>query len=258
MSRMLSSLAIVLLVQLAFGTWPTIEFVYIHRVPPGEMDARDPVIARCHSIPPGVCCIPHRSGLLLPHENLDNIEYGATAFIVLQPQQLGFGWGATGPNYQDIRCDSGSPILRLAGPNAMPFDPWDEAGGYTIYPPGGNLAEEPATPDKIVFAASWIDLRRHFPPNSADARYLQWQGVRGLVWGSGRWTAESQGIPFPKRDRTEALDSWAPHGTAYLQAPKRWRRPDLYSINGTNYTGSGDGIYKAGDGRSLNLTDGAI
>lgn len=250
-------LSFILLAEYVAGNWPSIDFVYIHRVPPGEIDSRDPVIAICRFIPPGECCIPHRRELLHPFENLDSIEYGATGFSVLLAGQIGFGWGATGSNYEDVKCGVGNPILRLAGPNDTPFDPWDDAGGYITLPPGGNMAEEPASPEKIVFAASWMDLRRRFPPNSADSKYLQWQGVRGLVWGSGRWTAESQGIPFPKRGRTEALNSWASHGTAYVQPPIRWRRPDLYSVNGTNYTSAGDGIYKAEDGRLLNLTTGA-
>ena len=236
------------------GRWPTIEFIYIHRVQPGELDPRDPVIATCHFIPPGECCIPHSDALLGPHENLEGIDYGATAFITLLAGQIGFGWGSPGPNWSDIRCGNGVPILRVPGPTEMPFDPWDDAGGYVTLPPGGNMADEPSTPSKIVFAASWIDLRTRFPPNSADTRYLQWQGVKGLIWGSGRWTDESQGIPFPKRDHTRVVNSWAPHGTVYLQAPTHWRRPDLYRLNGTNYTKAGEGLYEAADGRFLNLT----
>lgn len=257
MLHILSTLSICFLVGFVMCDWPSIEFVYIHRMTPGQFDSRDPVIAICRFIPPGECCIPHRREFLHPHENLDSINYGATGFSVLLADQIGFGWGARGHNYEDIRCGAGNPILRFAGPNQVPFDPWDDEGGYVTHPPGGLLSEEPTTPDRIVFAASWIDLRRRFPPNSASSRYLQWQGVRGLIWGSGRWTFESQGIPFPKRDRTQALNSWATRGTAYLQAPTRWRRPDLYSINGTNYTDSGNAIYRAEDGRSLNLTEGA-
>ncbi|KAL8656156.1 MAG: hypothetical protein Q9210_000441 [Variospora velana] len=254
MLGMLLTLIIVLLLNFTAADWPSIEFVYIHRVQPEAIDPRDPVIAICRSIPPGECCIPLRAELLAPHETLDSFDYGATAFSTLLPGQLGFGWGAPSSNYEDIRCGAGNPTLRLVGPNRMPFDPWDEDGGYITQPPGGAFAERPSTPQGIVFAASWIDLRRRFPPNSADTRYLQWQGVRGLIWGSGRWTAESQGVPFPKRDRTQTLSPQTPHGTAYLQAPARWRHPDLYRINGTNYTDSGDGVYRAEDRRSLNFT----
>ncbi|KAL8904560.1 MAG: hypothetical protein Q9207_003179 [Kuettlingeria erythrocarpa] len=167
--------------------------------------------------------------------------------------QIGFGWGATGSNYEDIQCGAGNPILRLAGPNQFPYDPWDDEGGYITHPPGGLLAAGPSTPDTIVFAASWIDLRRRLPPDSAGSLYLQWQGVRGLIWGSGRWSAESQGVPFPRRDRARLMNPWSPRGTAYLQAPTRWRRPDVYRLNGTNYTAS-DGFYKAEDGRVLDLS----
>lgn len=250
----LSSLVLgLLLLGYAAGEWPSIEFVFVHRLPPGEIDSRDPVIAICQFIPPGDCCKPHRPELLMPHENLDSIHYGATGFSVLMAGQIGFGWGATGSNYEDVQCGAGNPILRLAGPNQFPWDPWDDEGGYITHPAGGVLAAEPSTPATIVFAASWIDLRRRFPPDSADSRYLQWQGVRGLIWGSGRWTAESQGVPLPRRHRVRVMNSWSPHGTAYLQAPTRWRHPDVYQINGTNYTAF-DGIYKAEDGRVLDLS----
>ncbi|KAL8829988.1 MAG: hypothetical protein Q9170_005945 [Blastenia crenularia] len=148
------------------------------------------------------------------------------------------------------------PILRVADPTEQPFDPWDDEGGYITLPVGGAQGEQPGTPGTILFAASRIDLRRRSPPNSADSMYLQWQGVKRLIWGSGRWTAESEGIPFPKRHRSQVLNSWASHGTAYLRAPTRWKRPDLYSINGTNYTEFSNGVYKADDGRFLNLTSG--
>ncbi|KAL8959156.1 MAG: hypothetical protein Q9193_003931 [Seirophora villosa] len=260
MLRMLSSLIIFLLLQATAADWPSIEFVYLHRLQSANgvaIDPRDPVLAVCRSIPPGECCVPRRSEILAPYEDLNNIDYGATGFSALLPGQLGFGWGAPSSNYEDIRCGAGNLILRIAGPNSWPFDPRDEYGGYIIHIPGAAFAPTPHRPQDIVFAASWIDLRRRFPPNSADTRYLQWQGVRGLIWGSGRWTAESQGVPFPKRDRAHILNSQAPRGTAYLQAPRRWRHPDLYRINGTNYTDSGDGVFRAEDGRSLNMSAGA-
>ncbi|KAL9014900.1 MAG: hypothetical protein Q9173_000455 [Seirophora scorigena] len=247
MLHMLSSLIIFLLLKGTTADWPSIEFVYLHRLQPATgaaIDPRDPVIAICRSIPPGECCMPRRSEILAPHENLNSIDYGTTGFSALLPGQLGFGWGAPSSNYEDIRCGAGNLLLRLTGSSSWPYDPRDEYGGYIIHIPGAAFAVTPNEPQDIVFAASWIDLRRRFPPNSADR--------------SGRWTDESQGVPFPKRDSARILTSQAPRGTAYLQAPRRWRHPDLYRINGTNYTDSGDGVYRAEDGRFLNMTAGAV
>ncbi|KAI4193870.1 MAG: hypothetical protein LQ350_008104 [Teloschistes chrysophthalmus] len=234
----------------------TIDIVFIHWAPPGLTDPRDPVQAICNGIPPGECCKPHRDEILGPRENLESIEYSATGFATLQQNQIGFGWAAQGNKYEDIKCE-GEPILRLPGPNELPYDPWDiGGGGYILTPPGGNFAEEPSTPQSVVFAASWIDLRTRFPASSLETRWLQWQNVRGLVWGANKLNLQQGPLPFPKRDQqTQRLNSWASTGTAYLSAPTRWRRPDLYRINGTNFTDSGDGVYRTEDGRTLNLTN---
>lgn len=231
-----------------------IDFQFIHRMSLETTNVLTPVEALCHGLPPGECCIPHRQELLRPSENLESIEYSAVGFTRLLENQIGFGWGASGPNFDDIKCQ-GEPLFRLPGPNEIPFDPWEPDGGYTITPPGGLEAKHPSPPQIIAFAASWIDLRTRFPPSNAETRWLQWQNVRGFVWGANKLDLQSGAIPFPKRDRTKRFNSWTPTGTAYLQAPARWRRPDLYRINGTNYTDSGDSVYKAVDGRFLDITN---
>ena len=40
---------------------------------------------------------------------------------------------------------------------------------------------------------------------------------------------------------------------AYIRPPVRWRYPDLYEINGTNYTKVGVEGYRSSDGASLDL-----
>ncbi|KAL8692771.1 MAG: hypothetical protein Q9218_002278 [Villophora microphyllina] len=233
----------------------TIDMVFMHKMPDGGFDPRDPVHAFCTHIPPGECCKPHRNEILGPVENLESIEYSATGFATLLGNQIGFGWGAQGSHYEDIQC-AGDPIIRLLGPSELPFDPWDDEGGYTMTPPGGNMAAGPTTPQTIAFAAAWIDLRTRLPPNGDEIRWLQWQNVRGVVWGMNKLNFQTGPFPFRKRDHdTQKLNSWASTGTAYLSAPARWRRPDLYRINGTNFTDSGDRVYRAEDGRALNLTN---
>ncbi|KAI4179394.1 MAG: hypothetical protein L6R41_007871 [Letrouitia leprolyta] len=248
-----------LFLDLVAGLWPDIELVYVHKLNElagYEADPRDPVMATCRYIPPGVCCVPHRDELLAPNENLNSIDYGSTGFSRLRTNQFGFGWGARGSEWRGIRCGPGPPILRVLGPTGWAYDPWDDHGGYVTLPAQPSNVWQTTTegtPSTVVFAAAWIDLRRRVPPNRVDARYLRLQGVKELLWGRNRW--KSLDVPFPRRDSDEALDSWASGGTAYLQAPTRWRRPDLYSINGTNYTKFDNQSYKADDGRFLNLTN---
>lgn len=257
MLAIILSLTTTFLIRQATATYHhlTIDLVFMHRAPSGSTDPRDPVQAFCNGIPPGECCKPHRDEILGPHENLESIEYSATGFATLMQNQIGFGWAAQGNRYEDIQC-AGEPIIRLSGPNQIPFDPWDDSGGYIVTPPGGNMFEESGTPQSMVFAAAWIDLRTRFPASSAETRWLQWQNVRGLVWGANKLDLHHGPVPFPKRNQeTQRLNSWASTGTAYLSAPARWRRPDLYRINGTNFTDSGDGLYRAEDGRTLSSTN---
>ena len=199
--------------------------------------------ARCTSILPGECCKPPREVL----SSLGDIGSGVTKFSNLLDDQFGAGWGANGHDHGDIPNCEGLPILRVFGPTG----PWERVIYNPPLPPD-SLDMPDGEPHEIVFAASWVDLRTRFPPDFASSRYLQYQGVGGLVLGKDRWSAASDGIPFPKRSRVAKPNSWAPHGTAYITVPQRWRYPDLYIVNGTNFTDSGDGIFKSLDGKVLN------
>lgn len=120
----------------------------------------------------------------------------------------------------------------------------------------GRGADTPGAPQNVVFAASWIDLRLRFPPSSAGTRYLQWQGVKGAIWGTDSWSAESNGIPFPKSKRSHRvrkLNNYAQNGTVYVSTPKRVRYPSTYTLNGTEYVLAGNGAYLSKDGKVLDL-----
>ena len=69
---------------------------------------------------------------------------------------------------------------------------------------------------EMFFSANWVDLRTRFSFNSAAIRYLQFQGMKGLVGGQSIWSVNPAGISFPNRDRTQRLNSWAPSGTARI------------------------------------------
>ncbi|KAL8727887.1 MAG: hypothetical protein Q9166_005764 [cf. Caloplaca sp. 2 TL-2023] len=208
-----------------------------------------PLEARCNNIQPGTCCKP-QPGLLQVRPR--KFSSGSTTFYGLRMQQFGAGWGATGPEYEDIPDCIGTPILRTMGENVDPLDP------HIYNPPDED--ERPGTPERIVFAASWIDLRTRFPPNSAGARYLQWQGVKDTVWGKGSWSTESNGVPFgtriKRRDiRGQRLNDTVTKGTVTIKTPVRWVFPDVYSVNGSSYMSDdpAKGVYRSTDGRILNL-----
>lgn len=150
-------------------------------------------------------------------------------------------WSPAVPDPLSVGC-VGTPTARFSGPGVW-LHSIPSVGDYRF----------DAQFHELIFSASWVDLRTRFPPGSSDTRYLQWQGVRGLIWGKNTWSAASDGTPFPKRSVKQRLNGWAPTGTAYIQAPARSRYPSLYSVNGTNYTRMGAGVYTSDDGLALNL-----
>ena len=74
-----------------------------------------------------------------------------------------------------------------------------------------------------------------------------------MVWGKNYWSAASDGTPYPKRAKRalRRLSGYAEQGTAYLGPSPRWKYPDVYVVNGTNYTNTGTGVYKDASGAVL-------
>ncbi|KAL8736544.1 MAG: hypothetical protein Q9181_002393 [Wetmoreana brouardii] len=203
------------------------------------------ITVRCNNMPPGVCCKPQPETIATLVHN----RAGGTTFYHLRQNQFGAGWPARSsfPDPAAISC-TGSPILRVHGPSGGSDDsidvfnpPWDDHGIRGM-------------PETIVYAAAWIDLRLRFPPNSAGTRYLQWQGVRGAVWGKDTWSAASDGYPFPKRKReVRILNGYAQKGVATISTPTRFVYPDVYRVNGTDYRIEGNWTYVSKDGKVLDL-----
>lgn len=240
-------------------TLPLILLLFLHSCPTLQVDIRlawfhnhmrvvnkkDPMSAVCLNILPGECCKPHERVILPAPETLDDYSTSHVSFTGLLAQQMGAGWAATTNRYDGIAC-ADTPLVRFFGPTDGEEAQQDH--------PDGRL---PA-PNTMVFAASWIDLRTRFPPNSKATRYLQWQGVKRMAWGSNTWSASSNGVPFPKREKKERLNGWAQKGQVTVATPTRWRYPDVYEVNGTGYRDGGNGVFTSGDGRVLNLTSGAV
>lgn len=218
-----------------------ISTVLLYRVGPNGVNGflgQGRVDYTCANLPPGECCKPHAS--VLPTLR----DVGTTMVLTsqLQVNQLAAAWNPGASDSNSVEC-AGIPAVRKFGPGIL-----------TQAVPVLSDARIYADFDELLFAASWVDLRTRFPPGTSETRYLQWQGVKGLIWGKDVWSAASDGIPFPKRATGQRLNSWSSHGTAYIQAPGRWRYPTLYSVNGTNYTALDNGLYASPDGKSLNLT----
>ena len=129
------------------------------------------------------------------------------------PQQACWGHRDQAPSIQPICCwlghrhdchnnadlfrCSGRPMLRYHGPTGGSDD------NVVIYnPPWGEWIDV-VTPQMVVFAASWVDLRTRFPPDSTASRYLQLQGVKGLIWGKAYMERRIRWIPFSKGEETE-------------------------------------------------------
>ena len=204
------------------------------------------VTARWNNVSPGDCCKPTPS--MIP--STDRFRAGETTFHGLRHQQFGAGWAATGFDHSDILNCTGAPIMRVFGPSTREDD------RIVVYnPPWAE--DEPGYPHNVVFAAAWIDLRTRFPPNSAATRYLQWQGVKGLVWGSGTWSAASDGIPFPRKKRNRRgrkVNGLVEQGTVYIREPMHSVYPDVYRVNGIEYLKRVNETYVSDSGKMLNFS----
>lgn len=220
----------------------------------------------CTDIDPGTCCTPQPtfSG------SANNIAGSEILVLGLRFQQLAFGYGRPPVSSLPPEDCTGAPLARIAGPKRVwrKFEPdrldWQNfyvAAGFfpmnwhpAIPETWGPLAPSDANPDapwhaapdESILAASWVDLRTRFPPDSdARVRYLQWQGVKGLVWGKNVWSAASDGVIFPRGEKESLskrvilpqnmtiLTNALSVGTAYLTAPRRWQYAEIIAINET-------------------------
>ena len=212
----------------------------------------------CTDIDPGVCCRPYPSAT----GSTNSIAGSEIIVYDLRFQQVAFGYGRphppVAPSLPSEDC-TGTPLARFAGPKRVwreyqPKGP-DWQGFYVaagFFPPDWHPAIPatwgthappvldmdapwPSDPDHSILGASWVDLRTRFPPESdARVRYLQWQGVQGLVWGKDVWSAASDGVIFPRGEygrlakrlilpnNVTILTNALTKGTAYLTRPKRW------------------------------------
>ena len=241
--------------------------------------------AFCHNIPPGVCCIPPID-VVVP---VSDIAASQITVFNLEFQQLGFGFGRKPPAFLAWDDCVGNPLITFHGPFAAFTDylpspvPWRE-----YLPPDGPVSYEwhpdiPGTwdvwdtdyregspwlssPEGSIFSASWVDLRTKVPPETDELKkYLQSQGVKGLVAGDAKWSPVINGEPHYRRSQglrkradwqhQRIVEGALPSGTVYLSSTGRWQYADLIIVNGTNYTDErkGNGIYTSANGTVLSF-----
>ncbi|KAL8690521.1 MAG: hypothetical protein Q9218_004052 [Villophora microphyllina] len=225
------------LLFLAFSTLSTQLTITIHHY--WETDAYIvPISSVYENVQPGDCCTP-RPELYTEHFFFNS----AVTFNSLLFQQIGAVWsmGDTALGDPPPNCH-GAPVLHVPGPDA----------GREHYTLEWAIDNHPRN---LAYAATWIDLRTRFPPSGAESRYLQWQGIKGLVWGKNTWSAASDGVPFPKRkrERGERVNGWAEKGQATIGTPTRARDPTSYIAKNVTYTDAGGGVYRDGEGNVFNL-----
>ena len=202
------------------------------------------VYQRCYNLNPGECC----RAFPVAFTHFFDPFYPATAdWSGLLPTHVAAIWGQR----DTIRHCSGTILDTRPGPGS-----WHYQGRGEQQPKG----------------ASYIRLPAGLPPvDEGNVDWLLAEGMLGFVWGGGRWFAGGhQGSinPVPRSIPGAAVDPpegkrrlkrggivSAQKGTAYVQAPRKWRWPDSVHVNGTEYSnaGRGDLRYESADGRPLPL-----
>ena len=189
----------------------------------------------CEDIPPGVCC----KAITLPNYCYFNpFNPTSTRFDHLLVYDIAAVWGLR----NGIRDCSGTLIETRSG----------TVGSWYYPAPGAQRA----------YGASYIRFPSKLPPVKGESRWLEVEGMLGLVWGGGKWfaqgaeTAIGQGVGLRKRRGGGRRIVSGAEGTAYLRGPQSWRWPDLIVVNGTRYSRLGtEGLrYRSADGALLETT----
>ena len=204
--------------------------------------------AGCKDLRPGECCsIPPGSF----------IDPGMMIAEDLQPLDIAFLWQTRRVSWlQRADACSGTPFRSHVGGSQWKYT-------WNTQEPSGEQE------DTAITGVSYIRLPPKVPLDPSEVDWLATEGMRGLVWGGGKWFANQVGYPLSTktvlRQRKREFDVHGPQisnnmalfkgGTFYATAPPRQRRVDWMAINGTNYThhGSNDPVYANDAGIVLDL-----
>lgn len=86
--------------------------------------------------------------------------------------------------------------------------------------------------------------------------WLEIEGFLGLVWDGGQWLSRRVRSEFSGKFKRKRRIISGEKGTAYMTSLSRRRYPDLFAVNGTDYSDHcrGDLVYRIDGGEVLNVT----
>ncbi|KAL8841499.1 MAG: hypothetical protein Q9170_000882 [Blastenia crenularia] len=208
--------------------------------------------AACQQLRPGECCS-------VPPDSF--IDPGMLIVEDLQPLDIVFLWKRRRVSwFQTTRGCSGIPFRRhVGGPR------WQYSWATENAQSGQG--------DMAVTGVSYIRLPPKVPPDPGEVDWLAVEGMKGLVWGGGKWFANQVGYPpsttkILRRGEHQAAAAarGAPPqisnnkalykgGTVYATAPPWQRFVDWMMVTGTNFTRDeqGDLRYVDDAGRVLSF-----
>ncbi|KAL8803013.1 MAG: hypothetical protein Q9182_003439 [Xanthomendoza sp. 2 TL-2023] len=203
-------------------------------------------VAGCSNLPPGECCIKPRGLIIDPgfvyFADLENLDIA----FVWSDRRLSWWRTTDGCSGIPFRSQVGGPTWNYKWANRNPFL---ESQG-----------------EARAAGASYLRLPPKLPPDPTEVNWLGVEGIKGLVWGGGKWFASEPGQTHaglvwkrqsgsPPASQISRNKSVLKGGTFYAVPPPRGRYIDWITINGTNYTSNvaDDLKYRSEAGRVLNL-----
>ena len=116
-----------------------------------------------------------------------------------------------------------------------------------------------------IGGGSFVSLGQlRLPPDLESARWLAFEGLRGLVWGGGQWFSDDVSRRMfiegnVKRERMRrgkrGIRSEG-KGNVYIQSPARWVYPAIMEVDGVEFRDGGLGnlVYRSVEGAVMTLT----
>ncbi|KAI4188974.1 MAG: hypothetical protein L6R41_001783 [Letrouitia leprolyta] len=189
--------------------------------------------AGCSDLRPGECCLKP-PGLI--------IDPGFTTFSLLSDLDIAFLWQArrlTPERQRTARGCSGLPFRSFMGAPSWTYQ-WSNPNPFVDGETSARVA-----------GASYLRLPPKLPPDKIESVWLGIEGLKGFVWGGGKWFADAEGYPssgsfLPKRQEVTSNVSFPrPQisknkslfggGTFFAKESEMGRWVDWVEINGTRF-----------------------
>ncbi|KAL8932751.1 MAG: hypothetical protein Q9216_006693 [Gyalolechia sp. 2 TL-2023] len=182
--------------------------------------------AGCSNLRPGECCLKP-PGLI--------IDPGFTTFTFLSDLDIAFLW--------QTRHLSPARQRTARGCSGLPFRTHMGGTSWTYQWSNSNPFKDGEASPRVA-GASYLRLPPRLPPDEEESVWLGVEGLKGFVWGGGKWFVGSSLLP--KRQDVESNVSFpGPQisknrsffkgGTLFAQESEKGRWVDWFEINGTKY-----------------------